>query len=153
MAHEPGTVLKPVVKLPRDLNTCWPWQGTCNEHGTPLKQWNGRPKAARRWLYELLFGVVPDGLVVYNTCGTRECVNPAHLARGYVADCNRTGERAILSEADVKEAKRRSDDEPIDLIAADLGVSPSTLSDALAGRSWAKKKKKRKSPDPQLKLF
>lgn len=141
MAHEPGTVFEPLVNLPKDLNDCWPWIGRCTNNGTPIKQWNGKPKTARKWLWELLFGRVPDGLVVYGTCGARDCINPRHAAVGFAKDARRFDVRTKLDTADVMLIKRAADDGVMLAVLAErYGVSPTTISDVVRGKSWAAKR-------------
>lgn len=138
MAHEPGTVFKPVVKFPRDLNQCWPWQAQVNSTGTPVKQWNGKPKAARRWLYELLLGAVGKELEVFGTCGSRDCINPTHAAVGPPKARIRTGEAALLSTGDARDIRLAHENGVWNSSqATKYGVSESTICDVVAHRTWA----------------
>lgn len=149
MAHEPGTVFSPLVKLPKDLNACWPWLGNTTAAGIPIKQWNGKPKAARRWLWELLFGTVPNGLVVYGTCGAADCINPAHSACGFPADVVRNNIQAVLTVGDVQAIKRSADDGLLQVtLAGQYGVAPSVISDIVNNKRWARVKKPRKKKTP-----
>ena len=43
MAHHPGDVLKPLVKLPRDPAKCWQWLGKVADNGYAIKQWHNKP--------------------------------------------------------------------------------------------------------------
>lgn len=60
---------------------CWLWTGSLNRKGYPMV----RVDAAREWclahraVYELLVGVIPEGLELDHLCRVRGCVNPAHL--------------------------------------------------------------------------
>jgi hypothetical protein len=99
----PGFVADPLVRIPRDANQCWPWQGQLNTNGTPIKSWRGEPINARRWLWELLFGKLPDGYEVFTTCGIGDCANPAHLRCGTHAE--RCQAHATLSSWDVYEIR------------------------------------------------
>lgn len=137
MAHEPGTVFKPVVKLPRDLNQCWPWLAQVNSTGTPVKQWNGKPKAARRWLYELLFGAVGKGREVYGTCGSRDCINPKHATVGTAKDRVRMNEATTLSTADVRDIREAHANGVWNSTqATKYGVTEATICDVVAHRTW-----------------
>jgi hypothetical protein len=54
--------------------------GLCYKHPffTIINEVTDRPKNvyARRWIWEQIHGKVPDGLVIANVCGCRECVCP-----------------------------------------------------------------------------
>jgi len=61
--------------------TCWLWYGTKDHRGygrfyVPELQKNVR---AHRFLYELKYGPVPDGLELHHKCRRRICVRPSHL--------------------------------------------------------------------------
>ena len=59
---------------------CWVWAGDRNVvTGLPIRQMCGVTISARRWLYEMLLGPVPDSKVVGTYCGSADCCNPAHL--------------------------------------------------------------------------
>lgn len=142
MAHEPGTVFAPLVQLPKDLNQCWLWLAQVNEKGAGLKQWNGRPKTARKWIWELLFGNVPKGLVVYGTCGTPECFNPSHMACGTRTDVNRNNTQAILTLGDIQAIRDLANNGVLNVtIAERFGVDPSTISDIIRGARWKRNRK------------
>lgn len=53
---------------------CWEWGGRiCNGYGYSAG------KRAHRLVYELLVGLIPEGLVLDHLCRNKRCVNPAHL--------------------------------------------------------------------------
>jgi hypothetical protein len=43
MAHAPGSVLKPLVKIGRTPADCWSWLGKIDELGCAIKQFDGKP--------------------------------------------------------------------------------------------------------------
>lgn len=67
-----------------DVGDCWEWRGWINGMG-----YGGFYAAKRcgastttlphRLAYELVVGVIPDGLVLDHLCRNPPCVNPAHL--------------------------------------------------------------------------
>ena len=70
--------------LPPDANGCWLWgAGKSNGYGvfTTGSRTNGnsRGRGAHRYAYEMVIGVIPDGLELDHLCRNRACVNPAHL--------------------------------------------------------------------------
>lgn len=140
MAHEPGTVLKQLVKLPKDPAGCWKWLGQVNNRGCPVKQHNGRPIAARRWLWSQLFGDVPDGLEVFNTCGDLSCVSPHHMRCGTPMDRVAAGPLANLTPGDVAQIRKAKNAGPFEKkgLAMQLGVPLATLNDIWSGRAWKK---------------
>ncbi len=101
-ARTSGIVLKPVSRSLRDrllarafpiANGCWEWRGTLTtrKYGR-IKHPGGRAALAHRVSYELVYGPIPDGLVLDHRCHTedttcpggddcmhRRCVNPHHL--------------------------------------------------------------------------
>lgn len=143
MGHPVGAVLKALVKIGRRADDCWDWLGVVNTNGQPQKQLGGKQLPARRWLWGQLFGPVPDGLVVTNTCGKLTCCNPAHLRCCFQAEANRAGAGVVLLPGDVAEiraaAKTKHPNTAV-LLAERYGVTPSTIRDVWRRRSWKRPK-------------
>lgn len=61
---------------PPDADGCWPWQGSFmpNDYGRFKRQ-----TYAHRYVYELFYGPIPEGVFVDHLCRFRGCVNPDHL--------------------------------------------------------------------------
>lgn len=139
MAHEPGTVLKQLVELPKNPSECWKWLGYVDPNGIPRKQVNGKPIAARRWLWEQLFGVPLPGLEVFNVCGTHGCISPHHMRCGFSYERTQLGALAKLTPSDVAEIKRRKKAGPYEkqALAMKLGVPLKTLQAIWNGKQWA----------------
>ena len=63
---------------------CWIWTGA-KRGGSPREghygglSVGGKQMYAHRYVYELLVGPIPHGLVVDHLCRVRRCVNPAHI--------------------------------------------------------------------------
>lgn len=60
-------------------NGCWDWVATPRKTGYAYVCYRNMEVPAHRYLYELLVGPVPPGLVLDHLCRNRRCVNPAHL--------------------------------------------------------------------------
>lgn len=58
---------------------CWNWPGTRAYGGYGVLSQNGKQVKAHRWVYELLVGPIPEGLVIDHLCRNPSCVNPDHL--------------------------------------------------------------------------
>lgn len=83
---------------PHDEARCWPWRAAKSSDGYGSFTLHGRMVGAHRMAYTLEVGDIEDGLSLDHTCGTRDCVNPAHLdpvphvenvRRGRVGEHNR----------------------------------------------------------------
>lgn len=72
--------------------SCWFWKGGGSKFGYGWVNWRGERKLAHRFVYELVFGPIPDGLSIdhichnadptcldWEACPHRRCVNPDHL--------------------------------------------------------------------------
>lgn len=142
MSHAPGAVLKPLVKLGRTPGDCYTWIGNTDDAGVAIKQFAGKSMPARRWMWMQLFGPIPDGLIVANTCGNKACVNPHHLRACFQAEANREAVNTLLLPADVAEirAARKSGLNSAGVLAEKYGVSKRAIYDVCARRTWSKPK-------------
>lgn len=43
---------------------------------------NGKDMLLHRWVYEEMFGEIPDGMVILHSCDNSLCINPEHLSAG-----------------------------------------------------------------------
>lgn len=64
----------------RTFGNCWLWNARRNhggygEFGSP----KGFSKLAHRFAYEVMVGVIPDGMQLDHLCRNRACVRPSHL--------------------------------------------------------------------------
>jgi len=58
--------------------SCWLWTATITD-GYGRIQINKKKMYAHRLAYELLIGIIPNGLELDHLCRVRNCVNPNHL--------------------------------------------------------------------------
>lgn len=139
-----GQTIKPQVKLGKRAEDCWQWLGPKTDAGHGKKTYCGREVMAHRWVWEMLFGPIPAGLVVYATCGTTGCTNPHHLACGYIADARRQATDVKLLPADIADiraAKATASLHTATHLADRHGVSPNTIRDIWRGTTWGARKR------------
>lgn len=134
---------------------CLPWIGHSNRHGYGVISRGGRQGAlvlAHRLAYEWANGPIPDGLFALHRCDTPCCVNPDHIFLGTqtdnMADMDKKGRRKIavgerrgfakLTEAAVREIRRRREQDGtlLKVLAADYGVSITSIQQIFTGRCW-----------------
>ena len=67
-------------KKVKKTDTCWIWIGAKSEqgYGRFIAQ-SGRVLQAHRFAYELMNGVIPEGMELDHLCKNPSCVNPSHL--------------------------------------------------------------------------
>jgi hypothetical protein len=69
----------PIAKNKPDLGRCWLWTGGTTPDGYGVFHYH-KSVRAHRWLYQQVFGPVPDGLVLdHFACDTPRCVRPTHM--------------------------------------------------------------------------
>lgn len=136
-----GQVLKPLVDIGSHPGSCWEWQGSVSKAtGYGKKQYFSKTVLAHRWVYEMLLGPIPDGLVINHKCRNRKCVNPHHLEVVDQAGNCRDGAGAKLSAEQVEEIKRAKQTKKWGdgaRLARKLGVSGALIHDIWNGRAWA----------------
>lgn len=75
---------KPIERFYRkveiDFSTgCWNFRGSKNQFGYGQFKVAGKLLKAHRFLYESLFGEIPEGLEVDHLCKNTSCCSPFHL--------------------------------------------------------------------------
>lgn len=73
--------------------SCWLWLGGLTRYGYGIMGIGQRGKRvnAHRFAYEMLVGLIPEGLQIDHLCRVRNCVNPEHLEPVTNAENGRRG--------------------------------------------------------------
>lgn len=50
----------------------------CDKDGYPRAKFKGRSQGVHRIMYQLIYGSIPEGMVIGHLCNNKGCVNPAH---------------------------------------------------------------------------
>ena len=119
----------------------WTWK-RARSHGYGRFKIAGRMLTASRVAFEITHGPLGDA-EARHTCDNPPCCNPAHLVAGThaqnmadMAARGRSSTRRLTPESviDIR-TRRAAGDRPVDL-AAEYGVTPSNISQIVAGRIW-----------------
>lgn len=135
-----GATMRQLVDIGDGPEQCWLWIGSVNKKtGYGKKQLNGKSLLAHRWVYEMLLGPIPDGLVIDHKCKTRNCVNPHHLEVVEQAEnCRRaiTTKLTVEQVMEIKAAKMAAKWGEATRLAKKYGVTASLINDIWNGRAW-----------------
>lgn len=128
---------------------CWEWKGKISHQGYGLIQRNGGGFMRAHRLSVIIDGrnLAAHDLVCHH-CDNRSCVNPAHLFVGTPADNSRDMaekrrstrmERNPMSKIPREQVRAIKADTttPAKVLAAQYGVSPKTIRNYRAGRTWS----------------
>ncbi len=159
-----GVRLMRYLPEPGPPQECALWKGATSPrpNGYPVLAIRVGPPGMRvtrvvrihRWLFQELFGPIPDYLCVCHRCNNKRCLNPAHL---YLATAGQNSTDAAadglfpgpglrgethgmhqLTEEAVREIRRRWAAGGVRQqdLAADYGVAQGAVSFVLTGKTW-----------------
>lgn len=91
--NEPIDVFK-YIDIPQDGDTepCWPWIGGTGGRENDKRGYftiGGIKYLAYRIVYKLVYGDLPDDVIIRHTCDNGICCNPTHLVKGTQSDNER----------------------------------------------------------------
>ncbi len=136
---------------------CWLWTATRMKRavcGYGVLRVNGKSELAHRVSYEMAYGKIPTDMKVLHRCDNPICVNPNHLFLGTQADNlidMRTKGRAIRATSSPTRRKfttevakqirmdRAEFGYSYERLAGIYGLSDSTISRIVRGKTWADK--------------
>jgi hypothetical protein len=129
---------------------CWNWTQGCDPDGygrTTHAYNHGLDQEAHRVSYRVFKGPIPEGKQVRHQCHNRPCCNPEHILLGTHQDNIDDGKRdgrvlngqTKLTHAQVKCIRKLLATRTLTqrAIAAQFGVSPSSITFIKQGKHWA----------------
>lgn len=130
-------------KVSIDGNGCWKWQSRVRPDGYGTFWFKGKTEKAHVVSYQLFVEAIPKGFCVLHKCDVRDCVNPAHLSVGTVADNihdmdakGRRGSRAKLTLAQSQDIQQLLESGMSQQNIAEMyGVTQTAISRVKLGRT------------------
>src|SRR5688572_26766007 len=119
------------------VSGCWNWNGAKLRSGHGIVKVCRKPVMAYRVFFIFFVGTIAFGLQLHHRCENPSCVNPAHLVALTRGDHARL--HAKLNHEKAAEIRRVYNRSGLTQreIAERFGVSQTTISCVLTGRTWA----------------
>lgn len=128
---------------------CWDWDGAKNDHGYGQLRLTDGIIYIHRFMYQIVFGPIPDDVVVRHRCDNPPCSNPDHLkigsqvdnaedarSRGRLAVGERLPQAKMTAENVVEARDLWRGGLDVYTIAKRFGVTRVTMREALIGKTW-----------------
>ena len=87
------------------LTGCWNWQKSVTSAGYGQLTENKKYWTTHRYVYNKIYGEIPNGLVIRHLCHNTKCCNPEHLAIGTQRD-NWLDSEELHRKSHIKNSKR-----------------------------------------------
>lgn len=123
-----------------EVTSCVLWDRSLSDKGYALVRHAGKTVRVHRLTYEETHGPIPDAHDVHHVCGSKNCINPDHLAaipqRRHVGLHSRGRGQALDAERVRTIRRRLADGDRQVTLARDFGVTESTINDIHHRRTW-----------------
>lgn len=136
---------------------CWTWQAATSGNGYGAFRYKGKQEGAHRVSWMLVYGEIPEGLLVRHKCDNPICVRPDHLELGTISDNaqdmvirNRAprkggppkGERNHSSKLNRKivqtiRQKIHNNQATVKELATHYGVTEASIRNVIHGKTWS----------------
>jgi hypothetical protein len=133
-------------------SSCWLWNGPVDKDGYGRVFVDGRYVRAPRFVWSMLRGPIPDGMIVCHHCDKPPCCNPDHLFVGTYKDNTQDMVRkgrdyklrgsdqpaSKLTETQVREIRKRYEAGDIlqKTLASEYSISRAAVCLILNRKSW-----------------
>jgi hypothetical protein len=132
-------------------NGCHEFRGNTGTKGYGLISVKSKGESVHRVVFRLCVGEIPAGMLVRHTCDNPPCCNPEHLLLGTHTDnardrvnrgrsalgARQNGTKKLGPEKALEIRKLREAGSRVTVLAAQFGVSVSSVQDVLRRKSYA----------------
>lgn len=135
------------IKFEDDWWHCWEWTGMKDKDGYGLMKISNIRYRCHRIVYELIYGLIPEGLYILHSCNNSSCCNPNHLRSGtqqenvkQMDDERRRIGNNKLKEKDVIEIRRKYKENIYtqEQLAKEYNIKQPEISRIILNKLWKK---------------